>query len=315
MKAQASNAIGNAGALRKDVYTRVTERIVADLEAGVRPWVRPWNGKHAAGRISRPLRHNGQPYAGINIISLWCAASACGFAAPIWMTFRQAGELGGHVRKGESGSLVVYANKITRVDTDAETGNETEREIPFLKGYTVFNVEQIDDLPAHFYAPAASQLDPVARIEHAEDFFAASGAAIGHGGNRAFYRPATDTIQLPPFEAFRDADSYYATLAHELTHWTSHKSRLDRDFGGKRFGSEAYAMEELVAELGAAFLCADLKLALEPREDHASYIGNWLTVLKGDNRAIFTAAAHAQRAADFINGLQPPTGGESVGAA
>ena len=287
---------------RQDIYSRITTQIMASLAKGVRPWVKPWNAEHAAGRITRPLRHNGQPYAGINVLSLWTSALAQNFTAPIWMTFRQAIELDAHVRKGEKGSLVVYANKITRTETDEATGDETEQEIPFLKGYTVFNVEQIDGLPAPFYAKAEPLLDPLARIERAERFFGVVGALVSHGGNRAFYRPATDTIQLPPFESFRDADSYYATLAHELTHWTGSKSRLARDFGSKRFGSQGYAMEELVAELGAAFLCADLELALEAREDHAAYIANWLEVLANDSRAVFTAAAHAQRAADFIHG-------------
>ena len=206
-----------------------------------------------------------------------------------------------HIRKGEKGSLVVYADSITRKETDDKTGNEIDREIPFLKGYTVFNVEQIDGLPETYYAKAAPLLDPVARITEADNFFTALGATIRHGGNRAFYSIAADAIQMPAFESFQDADSYYATLAHEFTHWTGSKSRLDRDFGGHRFGSEGYAIEELVAELGAAFLCADLDLALQPREDHASYIASWLKVLATDNRAVFTAAAHAQRAAEFIN--------------
>jgi antirestriction protein ArdC len=141
----------------------------------------------------------------------------------------------------------------------------------------------------------------VARIDHAEKFLHATGAVINHGGNRAYYSLSTDAVQMPPFESFRDADSYYSTLAHELTHATAHKTRLDRDFGGHRFGSNAYAQEELVAELGAAFLCADLQLALEPREDHAAYLANWLQVLQTDSRAIFTAAAHAQKAADFMH--------------
>jgi antirestriction protein ArdC len=136
----------------------------------------------------------------------------------------------------------------------------------------------------------------------------ATGATLAHGGNRAFYRPSTDSIVRPRFEAFRDAESYYATLAHETTHDAAHESRLARDFGTKRFESEGYALEELVAELGAAFLSADLDLTLEPLEDHAAYIANWLDVLKADSRAIFAAASHAQRAADFINGLQSASG-------
>ncbi|HEV2462162.1 MAG TPA: zincin-like metallopeptidase domain-containing protein [Acidobacteriaceae bacterium] len=286
---------------KQDIYTRITNQIVSHLERGVRPWVKPWNAEHAAGRITRPLRHNGKPYSGINVLSLWASAMAQNFAAPIWMTFKQATELDGHIRKAEKGSLVVYADSFTRKETDEKTGDEVEREIPFLKGYTVFNVEQIDGLPAVYYAKAAPQLDPVARIEHAEQFFAALGATIGHGGNRAYYSVTNDIIQMPPFVSFQDADSYYATLAHECTHWTGSANRLNRDFGGHRFGSDGYAIEELVAELGAAFLCADLEISLEPREDHASYIATWLEVLAQDNRAVFTAAAHAQRAAEYIN--------------
>jgi antirestriction protein ArdC len=286
---------------KPDVYSRITNQIVSHLEQGVRPWVRPWNAEHAAGRINRPLRHDGKPYSGINVLSLWASAMAQNFAAPTWMTFRQAAELDAHIRKGEKGSLVVYADHVTRTETDENTGEEIDREIPFLKGYIVFNVEQIDGLPEKYYAKAAPKLDPVARIAHAEKFFAAQGATIRYGGNCAFYSIAVDAIQMPAFESFQDADTYYATPAHEFTHWTGSKSRLDRDFRGHRFGSEGYAIEELVAELGAAFLCADLELALEPREDHASYIASWLKVLKADNRAVFTAAAHAQLAAEFIN--------------
>jgi antirestriction protein ArdC len=292
--------------MKTDVYERITGAIVAELENGVRPWMKPWNAEHAAGRITRPLRHNGLPYQGINVVMLWSAAVAQGFAAPIWMTFRQAQELKAHVRKGEKGNLVVYASTVTRTERDDETGEEQERDIPFMKGYTVFNVEQIDGLPPQFYAPAAPRLEEVARIDHAESFFAATGAAIRHGGNQAYYSVTGDRVQMPPFETFRDAESYYATLSHEITHWTRHPSRLDRDFGRKRWGDEGYAMEELVAELGSPFLSADLDVALEPRPDHAAYIESWLKVLKQDKRAIFSAAAHAQRAADFLGGLQVP---------
>lgn len=291
--------------MKADVYERVTAQIVAELEKGERPWFKPWNAEHAAGRITRPLRANGIPYRGINVVMLWGSAVEQGFSAPLWLTYKQAQELGGQVRKGEKGSLVVYANTITRTETDEATGEEQERDIPFMKGYTVFNAEQVDGLPAHFYALAAPALDPVARIARAETFFAATGADVRHGGNQAYYTAAADRVQMPPFETFRDAESYYATLAHELTHWTKHEKRLDRDFGRKKWGDEGYAMEELVAELGAAFLSADLDLTPEPRADHAAYIASWLKVLKDDKRAIFSAAAHAQRAADYLTGLQP----------
>jgi antirestriction protein ArdC len=297
---------------RKDVYQRVTDRIVADLERGVRTWTKPWNAEHAAGRISRPLRANGQPYRGINVLMLWGAAMEHGFMAPIWMTYKQAAELGGQVRKGEKGSLVVYADRITKTVINEETGEDEEAAIPFMKGYTVFNVEQIDGLPAHFHAPAIPPRSTLERIASADAFFSAIGATVRHGGDRAYYAQASDHVQMPPFESFRDAESYYATLAHELTHYTKNPSRLDRDLGRKRWGDDGYAREELVAELGAAFLCADLGLALEPREDHAAYLASWIAVLKDDKRAIFQAASHAQRAADF---LHERAGGREAAAA
>ncbi len=288
---------------RQDVYTRITNKIIADLEQGVRPWMKPWNADHAAGRITRPLRFNGIPYNGINILVLWSAAVSNCYAAPIWMTYKQAIELGGHVRKGERGELVVYANKMVRTEEN-DQGEEVEQAIPFLKGYSAFNVEQIDGLPDHYYRLAEPVLDPVERIEFADTFFTATGAEIRHGGNRAYYAVNPDYIQMPPFESFQDAESYYSTLAHETTHWTRHKSRLDRDFGRKCWGDEGYAREELVAELGSAFLSADLGLTPEIRNDHSSYIDSWLKVLKQDKRAIFQAATHAQRAVDYLHELQ-----------
>jgi antirestriction protein ArdC len=289
----------------RDVYSRITSKIVADLEQGVRPWMRPWSAGHAAGRITRPLRHNGIPYKGINVVMLWTAATTNGHSSPFWLTFKQALELGGAVRKGERGELVVYANSITRTETD-DKGEEIERNIPFLKGYTVFNAEQCDGLPAHFTAKAEAPALPVLqRCEDADRFFAATGADIRHGGARAFYAEGPDYVQMPPFETFRDAESYAATLAHELTHWTKHDRRLARDMGRVKWGDAGYAREELVAELGAAFLCADLAITPEVREDHAAYIASWLSALKDDKRLIFTAAAHAQRAADYLHGLQP----------
>ncbi|MGB3625029.1 MAG: zincin-like metallopeptidase domain-containing protein [Henriciella sp.] len=292
--------------MKQDIYSRITDKIIADLEGGVRPWHQPWNAEHAAGRIVRPLRHNGQPYSGMNVIMLWVEAMEKGYTAPIWMTFRQAKELGGHVRKGERGSLVVYANTMRKTETDEATGEETERDIPFMKGYTVFNVEQIEGLPGHYYATAEPPtLEAGQRIEHAERFLEQTGATVGHGGNRAYYALQPDRIQMPPFEFFESPESYYETRLHETVHWTRHPSRLEREFGRKRFGDEGYAMEELVAEIGSAFLSADLSLTPEVREDHAAYIESWLKVLRDDKRAIFTAASHAQRAADFLHGLQP----------
>ena len=295
----------NTVTARPDVYSRITDKIIADLEQGVRPWLRPWSADHAAARITRPLRHNGIPYKGINVVMLWSAAMLKGYGAPIWLTFRQVQELGGHVRKGETGELVVYADRITRTKTN-EKGEETDREIPFLKGYTVFNAEQCEDLPPHYTAKAeAPALTPLQRFEAADRFFAATGADIRHGGTRAFYAQGPDYVQMPPFETFRDAESHAATLAHELTHWTKHDKRLARDMGRVKWGDEGYAREELVAELGSAFLCADLGITPEVRADHAAYIASWLEVLKGDKRFVFSAASHAQRAVDYLHSLQP----------
>jgi antirestriction protein ArdC len=224
-----------------------------------------------------------------------------GFQSPIWMTFKQALELGAHVRKGEKGSPVVYADKMLRSEASEGSTEAETRVIPFLKAYTVFNVEQIDGLPERFFAQAGSEpRNPDDRISAAEVFFAGLGASIRHEGGHAYYAPGPDQIVIPNFEAFRDAPAYYATLGHECIHWTRHKSRLDRDFGQKRFADSAYAREELVAELGAAFLCADLGIALEDREDHTAYIASWLQVLRDDGRAIFAAAAHAERACQFL---------------
>lgn len=287
---------------RTDVYTRVTDRIVKDLEAGTRPWLKPWANAKGDGLVARPLRNNGVPYRGINVLMLWGDAIEKGFSSPTWMTYQQAKELGAHVRKGESGSLVVYANKFTRTETD-DNGQDVEREIPYMKGYTVFNVEQIDGLPDKYRSEPTHPANIPEHIEAAERFFAATGARFRHGGGQAFYSRSQDLIQLPPLETFRDSESYAATKAHELIHWTGNDQRLARQFG-KRFGDEAYAVEELVAEMGAAFLCADLGVTPETLPDHADYLAHWLDVLKTEKRAIFTAAAQAQRAADYLHSFQ-----------
>jgi antirestriction protein ArdC len=295
---------------RADIYTRITNDIVAKLEDGIKAWTQPWNAAHAAGPVNKPLRFNGESYSGINILTLWATSMERHYTAPIWMTFKQALELGGAVRKGEKAAPVVYADTMVKTGLDERTGKDEERTIPFMKAYSVFNVEQIDGLPDHYYARACSAENPETRITRAERFFAATKADISHGGSRAFYAPGEDRIQMPRFEDFSDAQGYYATLAHEMTHWTRHKTRLDRDFGRKQFGDAGYAREELVAELGAAFLCADLGLPLEDRDDHAAYIGSWLQVLKNDKRAIFQAAAHAQRAADYLHAFQADANAE-----
>jgi antirestriction protein ArdC len=234
---------------RSDVYARVTDRIITDLEAGVRPWLKPWRTGSSEGQIAVPRRHNGTPYRRINILLRWGAAMAKGYRSPLWMTYRQAGELKAHVRKGEQGSLVVFADRVAKTETN-DPGEEVEREIAFMKGYTVFNVEQIGGLPAQYYAKAEPRGEPLKLIESAETFFAATGGTFRHGGDSAYYAPGPDYIQLPPPAAFKDAESLAAVKGHELLHWSGHPSRLARALGN-RFGDHAYAAEELV-ELGAA---------------------------------------------------------------
>ena len=302
---------------RKDVYTRITDTIVGQLEAGTRPWVKPWESGQPA---TRPLRHNAVPYGGINVVLLWMAAVSSGHESPFWMTYRQAQEYGGQVRKGEHGALVVYADRFTRTRRNDDTGEEEEHAIPFLKGYTVFNAAQVEGLPERYYARPPPKRGPELRILHADSYVANTGASVLYGGSRAYYRLDTDQIRMPRADAFPGPEPFYATLLHELTHWTRHPTRLAREFGRKAWGDEGYAQEELVAEIASAFLCADLEITPEVRVDHAAYISSWLKVLKDDTRAVIRAASHAQRAVDYLHRLQPgdehrPDPGEDPGTA
>jgi antirestriction protein ArdC len=298
--------------VKKDLYQTVTDTIIKDLEFGIRPWMQPWIVGGEGSQLNRPLRANGEAYRGINVLMLWGSAAENGFSSPTWMSFKQAQDMGAHVRKGERGTMVVYAGTLTRTEMNEQTGEESERGIPFLKSYSVFNADQINGLPVQYVKPAIAILNPDQRIAQVERFVVSTGADIRHGGAMAFYQPDRDLVQMPAFEGFRSLEGYYATLLHELTHWTRHKTRLDRSFGRERWGDEGYAVEELVAELGAAFLCSDLQITPTVRKDHAAYVGNWLKVLKNDKRAIFTAASYAQKAADYLHGLQTPS--EAVGS-
>lgn len=293
---------------RADIYQRVTERIVAAIEQGAEAgdWRMPWHGGGDGQPCAVPVNAaTGKAYRGINVLALWAAAQAEGYGMGTWATYRQWRGMGAQVRKGEQASPVVFWKVSGKEEgDDAEDGAEDgRRSRVFARGYSVFNAAQVDG----YEAPALPMLPEPERISHAEAFFAALGVEVEHGGHRACYVPGRDVIRMPPFGLFRDAVAYYATLAHEATHWAGHASRCARDLSG-RFGSEAYAAEELVAELGAAFLCADLRLAAEPRPDHAQYVASWLKVLRGDTRAIFTAAAKAQAAADWMHARQPRAG-------
>jgi antirestriction protein ArdC len=280
-----------------DIYTRVTDTIVAELEKGVRPWAQNWTSN---SRFVLPKRANGIAYRGINIVLLWVSAFKGGYQADRWMTYKQAQEQGAQVRKGEKGTTIVYADSLTKQETD-DQGKEITREIHYLKAYTVFNIEQIDGLPEGERQPPAIVSD-VYPIPALEAFVNNTGAVIRQVDTPSpYYSSSLDTIAIPPIGSFHDREGYYCTLAHELIHWTMHETRLNRSFAdGKTFTKEAYAKEELVAELGAAFLAATLNITPTVREDHAQYLNHWLGMLKADKRAIFQAASHAQRAAEYL---------------
>ena len=295
---------------KRDIHQAVTDRIISSIEAGTAPWLKPWA---SSGAAVRPLRSTGQPYNGVNVLTLWLDAEEKGFSSPYWFGFQTALKMGACVRKGEKGSSIVYANKIVKTE-ETPDGDEKTRAIPFLKQSFVFNAAQIDGLSEHFYQAASPKPDrtPESHNSRLDDFFRHTGVDLRHGGSRAFYRVDADFVQMPEFEDFHTGESYYSTLAHEVTHWTRHPLRLDRDMGRKAWGDAGYAMEELVAEIGAAFLCADLGITPETREDHAAYIASWLEVLKGDKRAIFTAASKASQAAEYLQDLAMP---QSLGEA
>lgn len=273
----------------------ITAAIVERLEAGTRPWVQPWTG----ASVSRPLRACGTPYQGINVLWLWMAAEAAGHSSPFWMTYRQAQVLGGQVRKGERGSVAIFYRAYQAEEADDGEEADGQRTRRVLKSFTVFNACQIDRLPGRFF-PEPTPLPLLTERDSALDrFFAAIPARIRHWGAEAFYSPVVDQVTMPEPGLFRDLDHYRATLAHELSHWTGHESRLARQMGG-RFGSDAYAMEELVAELSSAMLGAELGLPVEHLDHHASYLASWLKVLKADSRAILTVAAKAEEATSLL---------------
>jgi antirestriction protein ArdC len=284
----------NENTAKADIYTRVTDAIITAIEAGAGSYRMPWLVRQDKG-FSPVSIATAKPYRGINTVVLWAQAQSKGYASGLWGTYQQWQAIGGQVRKGEHGSPVVYWGTYEKQSAEEEEGRHTHL---FCKGYTVFNHEQVDGckLPKRF-EPKLSHNE---RIDRAEAFFAGVGAQVRDGGNRAFYRPSTpEVVYMPSFDQFPEAVDFYSTLAHEVTHWTSHESRCDRQLG-KRFGSDEYAMEELIAELGSAYTMAGLELELIPRQDHAAYIQSWLRVLRNDKRAIFTAASQAQKAADWL---------------
>lgn len=266
------------------IYETVTASIIASLESGVAPWVKPWTASHTADKNAI----SGKAYRGVNRFLLGMAFQS----SNEWATFKQWQEMGASVKKGEKATHIVYFSPVTK-PKKGEDGEESGPAYSMLKTYCVFNASQVDG-----YAPPVIETDskPFDINALCEDRIVKTGAMVSHGGDMAFYSPSADRVQLPNKAAFITPEDYYATAFHELTHWTGHNSRLDRK--GGRFGDAAYAYEELVAELGAAFLCQDHAIA--GKLQHAAYIQSWLNALKTDSRLIFKAAAAAQKAADFI---------------
>ncbi|HRK39515.1 MAG TPA: zincin-like metallopeptidase domain-containing protein [Burkholderiaceae bacterium] len=310
-RSAANDAAGSGPAANavSDLYTRVTAAVIASLEAGVPPWVCPWSRSSASGGSQLPVNATtGRPYRGINVLLLNARLWECGFTSNRWLTFNQAQAVGARVRKGSTGSTVVFF-KMWEADASGAgdvPAIDDRKVIPLLRSFTVFNTDQVDGLPAAMAPVADPGVSGIAwnPLASAEALVTASGASIAHGGERAFYRPSDDHIQMPVRSAFASAEAYYGTLLHELTHWTGHESRCARVLQGRPH-IEAYAFEELVAEMGAAFLCAHCGLlpaagGEAPGLQHAAYIGSWLQALKNDRRLIFTASSLAQKAADFV---------------
>ena len=307
-------ARGRSGSDRASLYQEITDRIIAELEAGRLPWVQPWGSSAVAAPLAMPKNAAiGRAYSGINVLILWGAVVARGFSCQSWLTFRQALSLGGSVRKGERGTTVVYADRFVPDDEKKrarETGEEAQA-IPFLKRFTVFSTDQCEGLPDDL----VTNPPPVPEgliLPEVEALIRASEADLRLGGDKAFYSPALDYIQVPRPEAYFEPVNWHRTALHELGHWTGHATRLGRDLSGG-FGSKSYAKEELVAEMTAAFCCSSLGIV--PTVRHADYIGSWLEVLREDDRAIVRAASAASKAADFLLAFRPDQAGAAALAA
>ena len=283
-----------------DLFERITRQIISEIQAGAGAYQMPW---HRWGEgTAQPINAiNGRSYRGINILLLWAAAEAAGYASGQWATYRQWAEAGGQVRKGEKSTVILFWKNACKSKTKADEAEEVGpgRTRFVARTFCVFNSEQVDGIEPSVSLPV---LSPEERVETADAFVAATGANIRHGGDVACYVADVDQIWLPQFAQFRDVESYYSVLAHECVHWSGAAHRLNRNLSS-RFGSESYAMEELIAEIGAAFIAGHLSLAIEPRRDHAAYIASWLRILRDDPRAILTAAAKSQEAADYLIGF------------
>jgi antirestriction protein ArdC len=275
----------------RNIHKEVSDKILAAMESGTLPWIKPWSSQ-GSGTMPRNAISN-RAYSGANIALLWIAADEKGYASNRWLTYKQAQEAGGNVRKGEKSTSIIYASTFERENDKGETDR-----IPFLKTFAVFAVEQCEGLDHLHEKPVV--INQQERDQACDAFIKTTGASIAHAGGRAYYQHKADSITLPPYESFTDAGGYYATALHELVHWTGHESRCNRQFG-KRFGDNAYAAEELVAELGAAFMCAEF--GFDAVTQHAAYVQNWIALLKSDSKAFITAASKASASVEFLRGL------------
>ncbi len=290
--------------MKRDLYAEVPARIVAELEAGAAPWVKPWSATPGANTPCNAVSN--RPYSGCNVVLLWMAQAA-GYRTPRFLTFKQALELGGSVRKGERGTKVFFVKQL-HVRDDVTDDSSSTRLIPMMREYTVFTVDQCQNLPDSIGTGKSIRVrNPDTRDKLADDFLHSTGADIREGHGEAYYVPSQDFISMPGFAGFKGADHFYNVAFHELTHWTGHRSRLDRCLKN-RFGSGSYAAEELIAELGAAILCAEFGFDGDVRSP--GYIGNWIKLLKADKRAFFTACSQASKAADYLRGLALAEAGE-----
>jgi antirestriction protein ArdC len=297
-------ARARSGQDRTSLYAEITDKIIAELEAGRVPWVQPWGTAAAKAPLAMPKNATTQRrYSGVNVLILWGAVIERGFVGQSWLTFRQALSLGGNVRKGEHGTTVVYADRFTPEDERrrAERDGDEPGVIPFLKRFTVFNTDQCENLPDGLVT-APPPVPEGLILPQAEALIDATAADFRIGGDRAFYSPTNDYIQVPRPDAYFEPINWHRTALHELGHWVGHPSRLARDLSGV-FGSALYAKEELVAEMTSAFVCASLGIV--PTVRHADYLGSWLEVLREDDRAIVRAASAASKAADYLLAFRP----------
>lgn len=289
---------------KTDVFTSITAKIMSAIECGAREFVMPWHG----GVLSPSLPVNAstdKPYRGVNVVALWVDAVVKRYISGYWASYKQWQDLGAQVRKGERGSVIVFYKKLDQSEEQSRSGEDTEDETNRLRFVArasyVFNSEQVDG----WELPTREAKSAVVINEEIAEFIKAIGADVRHGSHMAVYRRSGDYIELPSPDQFigsptsSPTEAYHAVLLHELTHWTGAEHRLNREFG-KRFGDKAYAFEELVAELGAAFLCSAFRITNEPRPDHAAYVASWLDILHRDTKAVFAAASKAQEAIQFL---------------